>query len=408
MALHVTRQHHFYCRACGQPMEAGESPALSKITCLSCKEEQLVPACLADLILQEKLGLVAAGEVFRGIDEPLGRKVDILILNHVTGTASALVDATLRVYRALARLDHPYLQRVHRLLACDGHAIVVTEPRTQSLVTLMGKNKMPPEQLLNLAIQAAHGFEAASNAGMCHMCLRPNCFQLSSHVTIRIMGFSPWNHPFLAPPSRGWASLAPTPFLAPEVRHDHRPNTQSDMYAFGVCLLYFLTHQMPDENLSASDILHREQKNLDPEWVSVLATLLTYDPAGRPPNWGWVIAVLKGRRGSTDLAVTDETLEDLRERSALAHQSLHATDKVPSGFLDGMVSADVEFNPDEVMNHICAISNPDDAVYLTGEQLAHGHPSSPVDIATRAVVDGHFDESETAMLRAAQVGEIDE
>ncbi len=407
MALHVTRQRQFNCLACGQPVAAGKMPALSKVTCPTCQKGQTVPARVADLLLQERLRTLAAGDVFRGRDEPLGRKVDVLVMKDAAGPHAALIDATLRVYRALARLDHPYLQHIHRLLQCDGHWVVVTEPRMQSLGSVVGSKNIAPAQLLNLAIQAAHGLEAAASASMCHMALRPSCFQLCSNLTVHVMGFSPWNHLFLAPPAAGWATLAPAAYLAPEVMEGKRPDAQSDMYALAVCLLAFLTRQTPNAARDAADILRHEQA-IPKGWARVLGVLLAPRPGDRPKEWAQVLALLKGRSKTGSLEAMEETLEDLRERSTMAHRSLHANDgKGPSGFLDGMMAVDVEFNAEEVMDQILSSASPEDAIFMTGDQLACSKNESPVDILAKAVMDDDCDVSETSIRRAMRIGEID-
>jgi hypothetical protein len=407
MALHVARQQRFHCASCGHAMSAGHAQALSKVPCPACRVPQSVPACLGDLILREKLWPVMAGEVFRGMDEPLRRTVDVMVMKNATGSHAATVDATIRVFRALAQLDHPYLQHVYQLLSFDGHPVIVLEPSTEPLTLLMNRQKIPPDKLMPFALQAAQGLQVAASAGMCHMNLRPGCFQTRANVSVRIIGFSPWNQPFLAPPTRGWASLAPAAYIAPEVRRGQRPNLKSDLYAFGVCLLYFLTGQEPDETWTAGGILRREQADLPKECVATLSTLLAFKPANRPDNWLQVQALLQGMGAEHGVEALEEGMEDARERSAMARSSIFTEDPDGSGgMLTGMVSADVELDMDAMLGQLCDIAGPEHAADLTGDQMSGAKVETPVDILTHEVADAGRDYSDSALLRAAQVGEI--
>jgi hypothetical protein len=407
MALRVNRQHRFNCLSCGQAMAAGEAPALSQVTCPACRKEQTVPAVLGDLVLQKKSGTVVAGEVFRGIDQSLGRKVDVLVMKTSSASRAAVVESSLRVHKTLSQLDHPYLQRIHRLVETDGHAIIVTERRNHSLGTLVRSKPIPPADLLKFAIQSALGLDAAAAAGMNHMSLRPSCFQLCANLTIHMMGFSPWNHPALLPPAMGWGSLAPTAYLSPEVRRGKRPNAQSDMYAFGVCMLFFLTGQSPEDGrATGADIFRRTRDAMPVNWNRALTALLAADPAVRPETWGRVLELLENTSGLASIGAPEETASDKRERSGIAD---NFAAKGPSGFLDGMMSANVEMTgADETMFPMGALGGPsDDADFLIDDELANAKTEGPVDILAKAVMNGDFDASDSAMLRATKVGEIE-
>lgn len=393
MALRVSRLRRFHCLACHHPMEAGDVGALSVLACPSCKKQQTVPARMHDLILQGRRGPVVAGELFAGVEESSGRDVDVMVMESDTGPRAIMVNATVRLYKTLAKLDHPYLQHIYRLTASDEHPVIVVEPRAASVASLMGDKGVHPVQLLHLAIQAARAFRAAEAVGLCHMSLQPAHFQLRAEYTVRVMGFSFWNHIFSSQPEKGWASIAPTAYLAPEVAADNRPNAQSDMYSFGVCLLYFLTKMEPSEKQSARDILRIEQDLIPRDFAEVLSQLLKSKPSDRPVSWSEVVGLLKGEGtvASKAISLTDVAAEeDPRERSALARPRL---DEMQSGFLGGMMTSEAEFDADDVLGQIHSMADSSHAVAdMMVEHMANAKGDGPVDIMARAIMDGEMDD----------------
>lgn len=374
-------------------MEAGDAGALSPITCPACKKQQTVPARMSDLVLQRRVGPIVAGELFGGVEESSGRDVDILVMESDSGPRAAMVNATVRLHKTLAKLEHPYIQHIHRFTSSDEHPLIVVEPRAASVASLMGAKGVHPVQMLHLAIQAARAFRAAEAVGLCHMTLQPAHFQLRAEYTVRMMGFSFWNHIFSSQPEKGWASIAPAAYLAPEVAAGQRPDAKSDMFSFGVCLLYFLTKIEPTEKQSARDILRLEQDLIPRDFGEVLTALLKPKPSDRPESWSEVVALLKGEGTSAGKAVTlenaHETDEDPRERSSLARTRL---DEMQSGFLGGMATADVEFDADDMMGQLHGMADSHQAADLASEHMAMARGESPVDIMARAIMDGEMDD----------------
>lgn len=376
-------------------MEAGSAGPLGVVPCPSCQKPQTVPARMNDLVLQRRLGPIVAGELFGGVEESSGREVDILVMESDSGPRAAMVNATVRLHKTLAKLEHPYIQHIHRFTASEEHPIIVVEPRAASVSSLMGPRGVHPVQMLHLAIQVARAFRAAEGAGLCHMSLQPAHFQLRAEYTVRLMGFSFWNHIFSSQPEKGWASIGPAAYLAPEVAAGQRPDAKSDMYAFGACLLYFLTKLEPSEKQSARDLLRSEQDIIPQDFADVLNVLLKQKPADRPDNWSEVVSLLKGDgtvAGGKTITLEnahEKDDEDPRERSALVRPKL---EEMQSGFLHGMASADVEFDADDVMGQLHSMADSHNVTDLVSEHMATVRPDSPVDIMARAIMDGEMDD----------------
>ncbi len=370
-----------------------------------------------DLMLRRRTGAVVAGDIFRGIEETSGREVDILVMESDAGERATMVSATVRLHKALCKLDHPYLYRIHRFMSCGDHPVIVTEPRAESVSSLMGKRGVHPGKLLHLAIQAARGFRAAEGVGIGHMSLQPAYFQLRSESTVRIMGFSLWNHLYSAQPTNGWSNVAPAPYLAPEVARGERPDIRSDIYSFGVCMLYFLTCQEPADKLGARQILRIEQDIIPSNMADMFSAMLMEKPSDRPENWSQVVALLKGEsitRGSRGaIAIQGKEKTDVKkeeeegqEDSAPVrprverHGNEHQSDFLDqSGFLHGMMEADVEFDVDDVLGQLQDMAGSEDAAEFASDQMAGARGDSPVDIMAKAVMDGDMDD-----LRPEDIG----
>jgi len=250
----------------------------------------------------ERLDSGSVGVVYRGEHPLLGRPVAIKAVTLSDGLHPEAVVRFFREARALGRLDHPNVVRVHdagRVAAADG------QPGAVYLVMDLVpggdlENHVYKSGAASLAVaagwgrQAARALAACHAAGVIHRDVKPSNLLLSASGGVVLIDFG------LA---RDFASTLTGPrmlvgsveFLAPEQLADAATAAEpADVYALGATLFWALTGQLPyPQAAKVSDAIAaiqagppRRLREVAPELPAALDLLLTRmlsrQPGGRP------------------------------------------------------------------------------------------------------------------------------
>jgi len=189
----------------------------------------------------------AAGAVYRGVQEGLGRAVAIKVVPLVCAAGSAARERLAREAQALAVLDHPALPPLldHGV---DGDTLVLVQPlsRGVSLARRLRQGPLEPAVALAVAQQLLSLLERAHAEGFVHGDLHPGHLLLEDEARgrprLRVLGFG------LRPPRSDWradADALPLPAglheVAPEVIRHGLVDGRADLYAVGALLYRMLT-----------------------------------------------------------------------------------------------------------------------------------------------------------------------
>jgi len=120
------------------------------------------------------LGAGGMGEVYRGKDTRLDRTVAIKILPPHLSSNPQLRERFDREAKAISSLSHPHICPLYDIGHQNGIDYLVMEYlEGETLASRLKKGPLPPERLLEYAIQIADALDTAHRHGVIHRDLKP-------------------------------------------------------------------------------------------------------------------------------------------------------------------------------------------------------------------------------------------
>ncbi|MEV6265241.1 protein kinase [Streptomyces sp. NPDC051784] len=236
------------------------------------------------------------GEVWRATDEVLGRAVAVKLLLGDQADASSTARFRLEAQTA-ARLSHPHLVAVFDFGAWEDRFFLVMElVEGRSLGDLLeNQERVLPEQVAQIAGQAAAGLAAAHRQGIVHRDIKPGNLMLDADGSVKIGDFGIAQ--FVDDPAtaltRAGHIVGTSLYLAPERALGRTADSASDMYSLGCVIYQLLVGQPPFRSDTATATLYQHvdtppvpvrQRGVDisPAFDSYLMGLLAKQPEDRP------------------------------------------------------------------------------------------------------------------------------
>lgn len=205
--------------------------------------------------LLRKIGEGASGEVYEAEHVELGRKYAVKVLVSAHAAAHDAVDRFRREARAIAKLSHPNLVRLHDFgKSLDGRVFLAMELLRGQTLDVYAEKGVGWRRAAELAIQATHALEAAHDAGLVHRDLKPQNLFLTTKGDLKLLDFGvamalaettldagDTNGANEAPRRRqkGFAVFGTPEYMAPEQVAGETVDARCDLYALG-CVLYEL------------------------------------------------------------------------------------------------------------------------------------------------------------------------
>ena len=251
--------------------------------------------------LIEPIGSGGMGEVWRGVDEVLGREVAVKLMRpgrddvDTEGLSSA--DRFRLEAQAAAKVNDPHVVTIHDFGSYDGRLFLVMEmvdgrTLSEELATV---GVMEPAQAASVVAQAAAGLQAAHDHGIIHRDLKPSNLLVAMDGTVKVADFGIARlvtHPSLTDTAPG--EVAGTPhYLAPERAMGEQGGAFTDVYALG-CVGYHLVTGRPPfsgevpaaiayQHLDAAPVPpHELQPDAGGELEEFLLRMMAKRPEDRP------------------------------------------------------------------------------------------------------------------------------
>jgi len=269
------------------------------------------------------VGQGGMGDVYSGYDEKLERKVALKVLNADQRLDAAARERLLREARALSRLEHPNICRIHDYLESEDVDLLVLEYIDGQTLGDAMQDPMTGSQKLRIAMAVAEVLVAAHRAGIIHRDLKPDNVMLTRTGEVKVLdfGLARWLHRALAVASSPeriataarflarnpdvTLTLAPagdssatavgvavgTPlFMSPEQARGEALTSASDMFSFGLLLqMLFTGHEPHPAGLSAREVILRVSRGeTDPledvpgDVAALINRLKQFAPPDRP------------------------------------------------------------------------------------------------------------------------------
>ncbi|MBA3457618.1 MAG: serine/threonine protein kinase, partial [Deltaproteobacteria bacterium] len=196
------------------------------------------------------IGSGSMGEVFKGVDTGLNRRVAIKILSEKHKDSPELRARFVREGRAVAAISHPNVVQVFATGTFDERPYIAMELLDGTdLGSMVEKKGALDSMTAALAIlDAAHGLAAASKAGLIHRDVKPsNLVRLSDgRVKVTDFGLAKPMDPGSEPALTAMGVVVGTPdYIAPEQARGEPIDERVDIYALGGTLYFLLTGVPP-------------------------------------------------------------------------------------------------------------------------------------------------------------------
>jgi len=262
------------------------------------------------------------GEVWRARDTRLGRLVAVKTL---PATLAQLPDRLVRLEREaeiLATLNHRHVATIHGIEELDSARFLILElVDGETLEDRLGVGAIPSEEAVELALQIAHGLEAAHAKGIVHRDLKPANIMITPERQVKILDFGIAKALVPMPDEDKTQALDPTQtgdvvggtpaYMSPEQARGEAANVQADIWSFGAVLYEMLTGVSPFRRSTTAETLasvldgQPDPAALPPETPPLIRRLihrcLEKDPARRLQHIGDVRILLEESTASSGI-----------------------------------------------------------------------------------------------------------
>ncbi len=258
----------------------------------------------------ELAGHVASGgmaSVWQATDRVLDRRVAVKIL-HAHLAADPTFLARFRAEgRAAARLSHASVVAIFDTVSePDCEAIVMELVEGETLRSFLDTHgPRPVADAVSMIDQVAGAIEAAHDAGIVHRDIKPGNILLCPDRGVKVTDFGIAKAAAGTDHTADGMLLGTAKYLAPEQVAGQSVDGRADLYSLGVVLYEILTGTVPfDAETPAATALARldqeppsvttRRRDLPPQLVTVIDTLLAREPGDRYPTAAAVRGALAG------------------------------------------------------------------------------------------------------------------
>ncbi len=249
------------------------------------------------------IGSGSMGEVFRGIDTGLNRRVAIKLLSEKHRDSPELRQRFVREGRAVAAISHPNVVQVFATGSFDDRPYIAMELLDGAdLGSIVEKHgPLDPLSAAHAVLDAAQGLNAAARAGLIHRDVKPsNLVRLSDgRVKVTDFGLAKPVDPGSEPALTAMGVVVGTPdYIAPEQARGEAIDERVDIYALGGTLYFLLTGIPPFRTGKPAEdkylkVVARHLRNPPPDAMMVnpagdreiaelARTMMAKKPAERP------------------------------------------------------------------------------------------------------------------------------
>lgn len=293
---------------------------------------ELIGRRFGHIRITDVIGEGGMGEVYAGYDEALDRRVALKALHATHRLDEEARERMLREARALSKLNHPNICRIHDYIASSDVDFLVLEYLDGRTLDDYATRDLPRAEKLRIALAIAEVLVAAHRERLVHRDLKPENVMITSTGEVKVLDFGlvrwlrgstiasgvhlqavpalvdeqavDWDGPtraFAEPitaPSRGpqkfrtrvGATMGTPLYMSPEQARGAELVPASDMFSFGLVLQFLFTGTDPHSpELSGYEVMlnvaageTEPVQNAPSDVTALIGRLKQFAPADRP------------------------------------------------------------------------------------------------------------------------------
>jgi serine/threonine-protein kinase len=204
-----------------------------------------------------KLGEGGFGTVYRAIDETRNVPVAIKLVKPERATNEEVIKKFLRGAIAAAQVEHKNVVRIYRIGRDERfrlHYIVMEHLRGRTLQTVLEeRGPLPATEVIPWMLQVAEGLHAAHEKSIIHRDVKPDNLMLGHDGVVKVTDLGLAR--MVAKDAKTTRVMGTPHFMAPEQFEGKGMDRRTDLFGFGVCLYYLLSHQFPYEGKTSMQLV---------------------------------------------------------------------------------------------------------------------------------------------------------
>ena len=196
--------------------------------------------------ITEKIGSGGMADVYKAIDETLGRTVAVKVLHPTYVNDTDFVDRFRHEASAAANLSHPSIVNIYDYGVEDvGPYIVMELVRGMDLKrVLREQGKLDPRLVAEYGSQVCSALSAAHGYGIIHRDIKPQNIIVTPDGVVKVMDFG-IARAVDSDATQTGSVLGTAQYVSPEQAQGRRLGPESDLYSLGVVLYELSTGRLP-------------------------------------------------------------------------------------------------------------------------------------------------------------------
>lgn len=217
----------------------------------------------------EKIRGGAVADLYRAIQQPLGRPVLVKALSPSILPSSPFAASLEREATLLANLQHPNIPHVHDFVRRDDRMWLVLEHVDGWMLerVMLESGPLPTLAALAVALEVTRALAHAHAHGIVHRDVRPRNILVGTRGEVKLVNFSvavDERLPTAPELLDGNASVGTPLYFSPEQILGEAPDPRSDLFSLGVVLFEMLTGERPFDGPDPSTAVQRIRQAVVP------------------------------------------------------------------------------------------------------------------------------------------------